>query len=92
MSSAAPGRLLGIVMPLTIVLGIVLALPLLTELEFWEAAIIAVTLAMAITVLMSVFAHGISAHPLIRRYGSSTESMDDDAPEMEKVPAPMTRR
>ena len=40
-----PARLLGIGMPLTIGLGIVAAALLLTEIEFWEAAIIAAVLA-----------------------------------------------
>jgi sodium/hydrogen antiporter len=40
-----PGRLLGIGMPLTIVLGMAAGAVLLTELEFWEAAIVAVVLA-----------------------------------------------
>jgi NhaP-type Na+/H+ or K+/H+ antiporter len=49
-------------------------------------------LAMTITVLLSVFAHGLSAHPLIRRYGGYTDDMDEDAPKMADVPEPMTRR
>jgi sodium/hydrogen antiporter len=40
-----PGRLLGIGMPLTIVLGMAAGALLLTELEFWEAAIVAAVLA-----------------------------------------------
>jgi NhaP-type Na+/H+ or K+/H+ antiporter len=40
-----PGRLLGIGMPLTIVAGAAAALLLLTDLEFWEATLIAVILA-----------------------------------------------
>jgi NhaP-type Na+/H+ or K+/H+ antiporter len=40
-----PGRLLGIGMPLTILLGMVAGAALLTELEFWEAAIVAAVLA-----------------------------------------------
>jgi NhaP-type Na+/H+ or K+/H+ antiporter len=40
-----PGRLLGIGMPLTIIAGAAAALLLLTDLEFWEAALIAVILA-----------------------------------------------
>ena len=44
-NAALPARLLGIGMPLSILLGLVLALPLITELEFWEAAIIAAVLA-----------------------------------------------
>jgi sodium/hydrogen antiporter len=40
-----PGRLLGIGMPLTILLGMAAGAVLLTELEFWEAAIVAAVLA-----------------------------------------------
>jgi sodium/hydrogen antiporter len=40
-----PARLLGIGMPLTILLGIAAGAALLTELEFWEAAIVAAVLA-----------------------------------------------
>jgi sodium/hydrogen antiporter len=40
-----PGRLLGIGMPLTIALGVAAGAALLTELEFWEAAIVAAVLA-----------------------------------------------
>lgn len=44
-NASLPGRLLGIGMPLTIGLGIVAGALLLTEIEFWEAAIIAAVLA-----------------------------------------------
>jgi NhaP-type Na+/H+ or K+/H+ antiporter len=40
-----PGRLLGVGMPLTILLGMAAGAVLLTELEFWEAAIVAAVLA-----------------------------------------------
>jgi NhaP-type Na+/H+ or K+/H+ antiporter len=40
-----PGRLLGIGLPLTIIAGAAAALLLLTDLEFWEATLIAVILA-----------------------------------------------
>jgi sodium/hydrogen antiporter len=40
-----PGRLLGIGMPLTILLGMAAGAVFLTELEFWEAAIVAAVLA-----------------------------------------------
>jgi sodium/hydrogen antiporter len=40
-----PGRLLGIGMPLTILLGMAAGAVLLSELEFWEAAIVAAVLA-----------------------------------------------
>ncbi len=44
-NTSLPARLLGIGMPLTIGLGIVVGTLLLTDLEFWEAAIIAAVLA-----------------------------------------------
>ncbi len=44
-NTSLPARLLGIGMPLTIGLGIVAGTLLLTDLEFWEAAIIAAVLA-----------------------------------------------
>ena len=44
-NASLPGRLLTIGMPLTIGLGIAAAALLLTEIEFWEAAIIAAVLA-----------------------------------------------
>mgnify|MGYP003288019465 CR=1 FL=1 len=40
-----PGRLLGIGMPATIALGMAAGAALLTEVEFWEAAIVAAVLA-----------------------------------------------
>jgi sodium/hydrogen antiporter len=44
-NASLPGRLLGIGMPLTIALGMAAGAALLTELEFWEAAIVAAVLA-----------------------------------------------
>ena len=44
-NKSLPARLLGIGMPLTIALGVVAGAILLTDLEFWEAAIIAAVLA-----------------------------------------------
>jgi NhaP-type Na+/H+ or K+/H+ antiporter len=44
-NSSLPARLLGIGMPLTIGLGVLVGALLLTDLEFWEAAIIAAVLA-----------------------------------------------
>src|SRR5215212_5437604 len=44
-NQALPLRLLGIGMPLTIVLGTVVAALVLTDLTFWEAAIVGVVLA-----------------------------------------------
>ena len=38
---------------------------------------------MAVTVTLSVFAHGISAGPLAKRYGRHAESIDEDAPDLE---------
>ena len=37
------------------------------------------------TVLMSVFAHGMSAAPLFRRYAKIVESLPANAPENEEV-------
>jgi NhaP-type Na+/H+ or K+/H+ antiporter len=44
-NTSLPGRLLGIGMPATIALGMAAGAALLTELEFWEAAIVAAVLA-----------------------------------------------
>jgi NhaP-type Na+/H+ or K+/H+ antiporter len=44
-NASLPGRLLGIGMPATIALGMAAGAVLLTELEFWEAAIVAAVLA-----------------------------------------------
>jgi NhaP-type Na+/H+ or K+/H+ antiporter len=44
------------------------------------------------TILISVFAHGMSAAPLIERYAGVVESLPDDAPEREDVPVGPTRR
>jgi NhaP-type Na+/H+ or K+/H+ antiporter len=44
-NASLPGRLLGIGMPATIALGMAAGALLLTELEFWEAAIVAAVLA-----------------------------------------------
>lgn len=44
-SATLPTRLLGIAMPLVIILGAVVAIPLFSELTFWEAAILATILA-----------------------------------------------
>ncbi len=44
-NASLPGRLLVIGFPLTIAAGTLLALPLISELAFWEAAILAVVLA-----------------------------------------------
>jgi sodium/hydrogen antiporter len=63
---------------------------------FDEAAAIPgmVTVQMVIvtTVLMSVFAHGMSAAPLIRRYAKTVESLPPNAPEKEEVTLVPTRR
>ena len=44
-SATIPGRLLGIAMPLVIVFGAAVAIPLFTELTIWEAALLATILA-----------------------------------------------
>jgi NhaP-type Na+/H+ or K+/H+ antiporter len=45
------------------------------------------------TVLLSIFAHGLSAQPGIRWYARSVDSLPPDAPEKSEidVPAPPTR-
>jgi NhaP-type Na+/H+ or K+/H+ antiporter len=50
-----------------------------------------ITVAASVTVLVSVYAHGISAAPLVNRYADWAEHMDEDAPEMEPVPELPTR-
>jgi hypothetical protein len=40
-----------------------------------------IELAVVVTVLLSVFAHGISAAPAINLYAKQVEMMDADAPE-----------
>ncbi len=47
--------------------------------------------AMTVTVLASVFAHGISARPLVRAYARSLESGPEDMAEHEAVPEMPTR-
>jgi NhaP-type Na+/H+ or K+/H+ antiporter len=50
-------------------------------------------LVMTVTVLMSVFAHGISAAPLTRRYARVTDAFAADGPEHEPVAeVPLRRR
>jgi NhaP-type Na+/H+ or K+/H+ antiporter len=44
-----------------------------------------VTLAVIVTVLLSVFAHGISAAPLTHIYGQEATALDETAPEMKEV-------
>jgi sodium/hydrogen antiporter len=47
---------------------------------------------MTFTVLLSVVAHGITARPLARAYGRSTERLGAQAPELASVPEMPTRR
>ncbi len=47
--------------------------------------------AMTLTVLASIVAHGVTARPFVRAYGRHTETMDDDAAEMEEVHEVRTR-
>ena len=49
-------------------------------------------LVMTVTVLLSVFAHGITARPLTALYARSAENMDEDAAEMMDVPEMPTRK
>ncbi len=51
-----------------------------------------ILLIMTVTVMMSIYAHGISAAPLAERYGRRTEDMPEEAPEMVEVPELPTRR
>jgi sodium/hydrogen antiporter len=44
-----------------------------------------------VTVLLSVYAHGVTAAPFVRRYTAWCETMDDDSPEMQMVPELPTR-
>jgi NhaP-type Na+/H+ or K+/H+ antiporter len=46
----------------------------------------------AATVLLSVFLHGASSGPLVRRYEGHTEEMDEEAPENDDVADVPTRR
>ncbi|MDH4177636.1 MAG: cation:proton antiporter, partial [Thermoleophilia bacterium] len=50
-----------------------------------------VVLAMTVTVLLSVVAHGVTAAPLVERYAASCAAMGAGAPEMEPVPELPTR-
>jgi sodium/hydrogen antiporter len=47
--------------------------------------------ATTVTVLLSVYAHGITAAPLVARYAAWSKWMDEGAPEMEPVPELPTR-
>jgi sodium/hydrogen antiporter len=49
-------------------------------------------LTMTVAVLLSVFAHGITAAPLTRRYAGITSALGPDAPELQSVPELPTRR
>ncbi len=46
---------------------------------------------MTITVLLSVFLHGMTAGPAAKRYGRGMEEMEEDAPEMKEVVEMPTR-
>jgi sodium/hydrogen antiporter len=61
-----PRRLLGIGMPLTILLGMAAGAVLLTELEFWEAAIVAAVLAPTDAALGQVVVSSRAVPPRIR--------------------------
>ena len=47
--------------------------------------------AMTVTVLASIFAHGVTARPFVRAYARHMDSLDADAPEMMEVPEMRTR-
>jgi len=50
-----------------------------------------VVVAMTVTVLLSVYAHGVTAAPLVRRYARWTTTQAEDTPEMVSVPELPTR-
>ena len=49
-------------------------------------------LTMTVAVLLSVFAHGITAAPLTRRYARVADTLGPDAPELQSVLELPTRR
>jgi NhaP-type Na+/H+ or K+/H+ antiporter len=72
--------------------SIILALVVIDE-EPGLTGIEEIFVVMTLTVLMSVFAHGITAAPLTRRYASVTDAVASDGPEHEPVPeVPLRRR
>jgi sodium/hydrogen antiporter len=72
--------------------SIILALVVIGE-EPRLTGIREIFLVMTVTVLMSVFAHGVSAGPLTRRYARVTGGFAADTPEHEPVPeVPLRRR
>jgi NhaP-type Na+/H+ or K+/H+ antiporter len=50
-----------------------------------------IQLAIIVTVLLSIFAHGLSAMPGISLYAASVEALDANAPERQAVVAPETK-
>ena len=70
----------------TIVLGLVVVEESNTNLKFSPISIIAMA-----TVLLSVFAHGLTAKPLIQWYSRHTEALDNQAAEKEEVKQLATR-
>jgi NhaP-type Na+/H+ or K+/H+ antiporter len=50
-----------------------------------------ITIAMAVVVVMSVYAHGLTAAPGVAWYARRTEGMHEDAPERHEVPELPTR-
>ncbi len=64
--------------------SIVLVLTVL-EVEGTLTGMQTISLAVMATVILSVFAHGISANPAIRRYSRYAVSLHDTAPEKEEV-------
>ena len=71
----------------SIVLGLIVVeeIPQLAGLERIQVVV-------AITVLLSVFAHGISTNPLIDRYARRTKAFDTDAGEHQEAHAAPTRK
>ncbi len=70
--------------------SIVLLLIILNE-AFMIPGLEIIRMVIVTTVLLSVFAHGISAMPLIRRYAKTVESLPPDAPEKEEAVIGPTR-
>jgi NhaP-type Na+/H+ or K+/H+ antiporter len=70
--------------------SIILALLVIEE-EPQLAGGATITIAMAVAVVMSVYAHGITAAPGVAWYARRTEQMHEHAPEKHEVPELPTR-
>ncbi|MCA2207296.1 hypothetical protein [Nocardia rosealba] len=85
-------RLLLIGLPLTLVAGTVLAYVVFPEELGTVALVDQVVDIAAVTVVLSIVVHGLSAAPLAARYGRWATGLPDDAPEKVSVAPPSTRR